>query len=138
MTFDKSKVYTALNADELQIGSKVILGDALSELKEAVETENEWAMQHLAIIHGEDMMFRFTGDKYHSGHTLAYLVEPPVEIMNDHTYTEEELRTKKYKCRDVCATWNRENRDCEIYGETHPVPLRCPYFAHHIRNRNDK
>ena len=41
MEFDKSRVYTALNADELKIGSKVILGNTLSELKEAVETEKK-------------------------------------------------------------------------------------------------
>lgn len=77
MTFDKSRVYTALNADELKIGSKVILGNTLTELKEAVEVEKEEAIQNLAIIHGEDIMLRFTGDKYHSGYTLAYLIEPP-------------------------------------------------------------
>jgi len=77
MTFDKSRVYTALNADELKIGSKVILGNTLSELKEAVEVEKEEAIQNLAIIHGEDIMLRFTGDKYHSGYTLAYLIELP-------------------------------------------------------------
>ena len=79
MEFDKSRVYTALNADELQIGSKVILGNTLSELKEAVEVEKEEAIQNLAIIHGEDIMLQFTGDKYHSGYTLAYLIEPPKE-----------------------------------------------------------
>ena len=79
MEFDKSRVYTAVNADELQIGSKVILGNTLSELKEAVEVEKEEAIQNLAIIHGEDIMLRFTGDKYHSGYTLAYLIEPPAE-----------------------------------------------------------
>ena len=31
------------------------------------------------IIHGENMSFRFTGDKYHSGRSLAYLIEPPTE-----------------------------------------------------------
>ncbi|UTC47710.1 DUF4765 family protein [Treponema vincentii] len=31
------------------------------------------------IIHGENMSFRFTGDKYHSGRSLAYLIEPPAE-----------------------------------------------------------
>ena len=79
MTFDKSKVYTALNADELKIGSRVVLCDSLLELKEAVETEKKGTIQNLAIIHGEDMPFRFTGDKYHSGHLLAYLIEPPAE-----------------------------------------------------------
>lgn len=80
MEFDKSRVYTVLNADELQIGSKVILGNTLSELKEAVEVEKEEAIQKLAIIHGEDIMLRFTGDKYHSGYTLAYLIAPPAEV----------------------------------------------------------
>lgn len=33
MDFDKSKVYTALNADELKLGSKVIVADDLKTLK---------------------------------------------------------------------------------------------------------
>ena len=79
MKFDKSRVYTAVNADELKIGSRVVLCDSLLELKEAVETGKKGTIQNLAIIHGEDMPFRFTGDKYHSGHLLAYLVELPKE-----------------------------------------------------------
>lgn len=79
MEFDKSRIYTAINADELQIGSKVILSNVLSELKEAVEVEKEEAIQTLAIIRGENEVLRFTGDKYHSGYTLAYLIEPPAE-----------------------------------------------------------
>ncbi|MFC1239721.1 hypothetical protein ACFGOO_09870 [Treponema vincentii] len=79
MEFDKSRVYTAVNADELKVGSRVVLCDSLLELKEAVETEKKRTIQNLAIIHGEDMPFRFTGDKYHSGHSLAYLVELPKE-----------------------------------------------------------
>ena len=78
MEFDKSRVFSAVNADELKIGSRVILGDSLSELIEAVEAETEAAIQNLMIIHGENMSFRFTGDKYHSGR-LAYLIEPQAE-----------------------------------------------------------
>lgn len=36
MKFDKSRVYTALNADELPIGSKVIVADNLESLKKKV------------------------------------------------------------------------------------------------------
>ena len=79
MEFDKSRVYTAVNADELRIGDRVILGDSLSELREEVQAEKEAAIQNLMIIHGENMSFRFTGDKYHSGRSLAYLIEPPAE-----------------------------------------------------------
>lgn len=77
MEFDKSRVFSAVNADELRVGSRVILGDSLSELREAVEAEKEAAIQNLMIIHGENMSFRFTGDKYHSGRSLAYPIEPP-------------------------------------------------------------
>lgn len=37
MVFDKSRVYTALNADELKVGSKVIIANTIGNLKELVE-----------------------------------------------------------------------------------------------------
>ena len=37
MKFDKSRVYTALNADELKVGSKVIVADSVRALKNAVK-----------------------------------------------------------------------------------------------------
>ena len=120
MEFDKSRVYTVLNADELQIGSKVILGNTLSELKEAVEVEKEEATQKLAIIHGEDIMLRFTGDKYHSGYTLAYLIAPPAEVgfrnkekisekINDLQVVHLSLRDIKEIARYAGLTIDTEN-----------------------------
>lgn len=38
MKFDKSRVYTALNADELPIGSVCIYADTLRELCKRVQT----------------------------------------------------------------------------------------------------
>lgn len=75
MVFDKSKVYTALNADELKVGSKVILADDLATLKERVENdENIWKLNK---IQEENREYRFIGGStyYH----LAYLVEEPEE-----------------------------------------------------------
>jgi hypothetical protein len=37
MTFDKNKVYTALNADEVKVGSTGCFGNSIAELKENVE-----------------------------------------------------------------------------------------------------
>ena len=37
MEFDKSRVYIALNADELKVGSKVIVANSIGNLKELVE-----------------------------------------------------------------------------------------------------
>ena len=105
MEFDKSRVYTAVNADELEIGSKVILSDTLSELKKAVEIESKWAIQNLAIIHGEDVVCRFTGDKYHSGYTLAYLIEPPTE----KKYKPFESVEKAMKAIKVHGGWVKDS-----------------------------
>jgi hypothetical protein len=40
----------------------------------------------------------------------------------------QELRQQRARCVTHCATWNREDRDCEIYGSYHPSPARCRYF----------
>lgn len=76
MEFDKSRVYTVLNADELKVGSKVIVGDTLTELKENVEDNSRYDI--LEKIFNEDYLERFNirgGGCW----SLAYLVEPPEE-----------------------------------------------------------
>ena len=57
MEFDKSKVYTALNADELPIGSKCIFADNLTDLKKYVE--HNYNIYTLFKIMGEDWFDRF-------------------------------------------------------------------------------
>ena len=39
--------------------------------------------------------------------------------------TLQGIRNGRYRCRDVCATWNREDCDCEVYGSYHPAPSKC-------------
>ena len=41
MDFDKSKVYTSLNADELKVGSKVYVSDNIAYLRECIEDNFE-------------------------------------------------------------------------------------------------
>ena len=78
MVFDKSKVYTALNADELKVGSTVILADDVLNLRKYVEQEIR--LTTLTCIHDEDSMSRFEGGKYIGLYTLAYLVEEPTPL----------------------------------------------------------
>ena len=78
MKFRKSCVYTALNADELEIGNSVILSDTVSELKAAVKKGS--SIQKLIAIRDEDTLHRFIGDQEYSVHSLAYLVEPDADI----------------------------------------------------------
>lgn len=78
MTFDKSRVYTALNADELPIGSKCIFADTIEELKALVQECEGYSKTELREIREGNEVYRFV-DKV--GHTsaLAYLLLSPAE-----------------------------------------------------------
>lgn len=46
--------------------------------------------------------------------------------------TLQDVRKRKYRCRDVCSVWNGDDRDCEIYGHRHPSPVECPHFLRRV------
>lgn len=81
MEFDKSRVFSAVNADELPIGSKCVFADNLRELRRLVSIED--TSQVLIAIKGESYKYRFEQAKADCmGDTLfalAYLIEPPAE-----------------------------------------------------------
>ncbi|UTC78126.1 hypothetical protein E4O04_08985 [Treponema sp. OMZ 799] len=77
MEFDKSRVYTAVNADELKTGSKCIFADAVGNLQDKVENNNEVSME-LALIKPTDRPSRFEAENG-NWYLLAYLIEPPAE-----------------------------------------------------------
>ena len=78
MMFDKSRVYTALNADELAIGSKCIFADTIQDLRKRVQDEDaEPWMGILTYLYGDNSVKRFVGDDY--PYIYAYLIEPPTE-----------------------------------------------------------
>ena len=74
MEFDKSRVYTAVNADELPIGSKCVFADTIQGLKERkyidtlVGVADERRVCRFVSEHGSDWKY-----------ALAYLIEPPAE-----------------------------------------------------------
>ena len=82
MEFDESKVYTALNADKLKIGSEVIVADSLMRLKSFVDGDCE--AKKLVDIRNESTLYRFhvrenDDSTYESVYALAYLVSEPEE-----------------------------------------------------------
>lgn len=79
MDFDKSKVYTALNADELKVGSKVIYAYTISELKERVEEDK--GITELRSIYSDSNEHRFCAvfDDVCRSYPLAYLISEPEE-----------------------------------------------------------
>lgn len=77
MKFDKSRVYTALNADELKVGSKILVADNLLELKESLLKHR--LPKIIEKVESEDWEHRFLcDDGFH--YALAYLVEEPGEV----------------------------------------------------------
>ena len=71
MEFDKSKVYTALNADELKVGSKVIVANNMESLKCKVDDESD--ITEVVEIFGENCERRFKTASTDSW-PLAYFV----------------------------------------------------------------
>lgn len=81
MEFDRSKVYTALNADELKPGSKVFVADNLATLKEYVDSERSMAtIKHIANDSQEHrFIVQFDSDPNTCAWGFAYLVSEPEE-----------------------------------------------------------
>ena len=79
MEFDKTRVYTAVNAEELPIGSKCIFADTIHTLREKVESDSAQRSEYVlrAVRDGFEKE-RFEQD---DGiiYLLAYLIEPPAE-----------------------------------------------------------
>ena len=76
MKFDKTRVYTVLNADEVKVGSKGYFADNISDLKRKVDEGDEPLT--LVKICGEEAAVRFTTLSA-SVYLLFYLVEEPKE-----------------------------------------------------------
>ena len=78
MTFDKSKVYTALNADELRVGSRCIFADTIQDLKKTVERSVGYERTKLRRLQDDTNTCRFI-DSFGKMFVFAYLIESPKE-----------------------------------------------------------
>ena len=75
MEFDKSRVYTALNADELPIGSKCIFADTVKALRKKVQADDyAQYVQPFIRLHDNGYDVQFLADCY--TYNYAYLIEP--------------------------------------------------------------
>lgn len=79
MGFDISRVYSAVNADKLKVGSKILVADTLAELRQAK------IVHELKCILGESAFERFVveADAEYTDvprYALAYLVSEPAKL----------------------------------------------------------
>ena len=78
MEFDKSRVYTAVNADELKVGSKCIFADTVKALRKKVQADDyAQYVQPFIRLHDNGYDVQFLADCY--TYNYAYLIEPPAE-----------------------------------------------------------
>jgi len=73
MEFDKSRVYTALNADELRVGDKVIVADTIHCLE--VQVKGDVAADTICQVNPPTWGKRFSVGAGNISASLAYLVE---------------------------------------------------------------
>lgn len=135
--FDISRVYTAVNAEELPVGSRCYFADDLAELKEMVLKNDNNDTDILNKILDENSKARFS-DRYDLW-VLAYLVELPEENVIKPFETIEEAREAitahggfiKHKRDNVYFFVTAYTAGCEgepsIYISEGWSPLECIY-----------
>lgn len=102
MGFDGSRVYTALTADMLPKGSKVIVSDDLAGLKEQVEASCRFT-DYIDFIGSESEAGRFhvvnDGEK---GWAFAYLLSKPKEVSSGSAWIAYLYRDAKCSFLTIC------------------------------------
>lgn len=79
MEFDVKRVYTALDADKLKVGSECIFADTMETLKTLVRCD-DGTYNTLKCIGDESCSDRFVSAKSDIAFNLAYLVAEPLHL----------------------------------------------------------
>lgn len=99
MEFDKSRMYTMVNADEVKLGSKGYFADDLYSLHQAVQYEYKEYFGKVEHIKDDSTGFRFINkNKNGTSFILFYLVEEPAEKKLRPFRNTDELFTEWAKC----------------------------------------
>ena len=129
MEFDKSKVYTVLNADEVEVGSKGYFADDLKKLKNLVEQEDKSGWDEIESIGGEDEVSRFRAYTYWN---LFYLVEEPKE-KKFRPYKDTEELLSNYTAGTPLVWVRRKDDEKErsliVEYSEHTVLIGAAYYS---------
>ena len=111
MEFQKARVFTALNADELKIGSKVIVGDTVEALRNRVQ--NGTTPLTLSEIRRDSYERRFRVEEYtepESVFSFVYLISEP-EVKDWIVYLCRRKGVKPYLTCCRSDTWEMVQKD---------------------------
>jgi len=98
MKFDKTKVYTALSADEVKIGSIGFVGDTMFGLREKVAGGPEkYSLVEIVGINDDNLSSRFIvqNDGYQTWQLFYFVEEPEEKKPRPYKDTAEMLRDFK-------------------------------------------
>ena len=116
MMFDKSKVYTAVNAEDIPIGSECVFADTFGELQESVG--RGVGGMYVAAIDSQYAKYRFI-DKANVSWAFAYLIGEPTEPK----YCCYDTIDEAFKDIQKHGGWIKHNETGESFYTT--VKLRC-------------
>lgn len=104
MLFDKSKVYSAVNADELRPGDKVIVANSIGYIKDCLR-KDDYVVDELIDVLGEFEQERFGVGEIIKYFSLAYLVEREVSCTNcaKHERCGRIPNVSKFAYRNKCS-----------------------------------
>lgn len=86
MEFDKSKVYTVLNANKVKIGSRGFFAENLKSLRDAVEENIQYG--EIREIKDESFAGRFRTKGDGCCYSLFYLIEEPKKKVEFRAYND--------------------------------------------------
>lgn len=136
MEFDKSKVYTALNADEVKIGSKGYFADTLAGLRMAV-LNADTNLRELTDVYNETIDYRFEtndGDNV-SVYNLFYLVEELKE-KKFRPYKDTDEMIEDFKRRyNSYGGWSGKNNP--MYNPLIWIKSKAIGFRHLVTDYGD-
>jgi len=128
MLFDKSKVFTALNADELKVGSKGYFTDNIESLESVVQSEDYLAFGELEKIQKPNMSCRFRMKESNTSFNLFYLVEESEE-KKFRPYSNPEEMIEDFKKRyNAYGGWS--GKDNPMYNPMIWIKSKTTGFRH--------
>ena len=102
MEFDKSRVYTSVNADEVKAGSKGYFANNIYSLQQAVQHNGKECFGKVDCVKGTDTGFRFAADNG-TCFSLFYFIEEQEE-KKLRPYRDSDEMVEDFKKRfNVCV-----------------------------------
>lgn len=102
MQLDKSRVHTALNADEVKIGSMGFFADDIYNLRDVIENKDKSFFGKITEIKKPSEIYRFVkldADGSSLEYNLFYLVSEPKEEKKYRPYKDTEEMIEDFKER---------------------------------------